>query len=196
MQSVVLSCSDRSGCSFFAAFRFNCGKFVQKLSWSHSIHTYSFFYSYLDTHTMSRSPCRSAHGTFTLIVSILVFLLACSYAPTQASNSKPPFRPVVKPANLSNPCMRKLTPIVLHQSGCEPRRTKIPYCTGVGPSFDRNLVRPPFKERSCSCCASTEHKATRRKLTFVCGGRNETRSVYFQKISSCGLVDCNFLLTN
>lgn len=146
---------------------------------------------------MFRSPCRSTHGTLALAASIIVIFLVCSYSPAQAKDSKRLLRPVFKQANLSNlPCLRKLTPIVLHQPGCEPRITMIPYCTGAGPSFDRNLLKAPFKERSCGCCASTEHKVTRRKLTFVCGGRNETRSVFFQKIVSCGLVDCDFLLDN
>ena len=147
---------------------------------------------------MFRSPFRFFHGTLVLTASILVILLVCSHAPTaQAISNHQMKRSISKPVNLSKPlpCMRKLTPIWLHQPGCEPRRTMIPYCTGAGHSFDRNSPNNvSLRERRCSCCASTRNKATRRNLNFVCGGRNETRSVFFQKISTCGFVDCDYLL--
>lgn len=145
--------------------------------------------------TMSRT-CKLE---YLLLQAALVSTILLSYphmdeASVTATLSPPrTLRPSLRDPNPQNWCWRRHTKMLLHLDGCEPRETLIPYCTGVGVSFTTPKITPgPRGKQVCiSCCASERHRVVRRRYQFVCGGRNETRAVFFQLIEKCGFVDCN-----
>lgn len=141
------------------------------------------------SHIMLSTLCKSFVSTSrarTIIVTLLVFSVFTQHVVA---------RHILRKKKDPNWCVRKFTPMLLHiKEGCEPRLMNFPYCSGVGFSYSRSTFTAPLRKERCTCCASISHKVTKRTLTFVCGGRNETHSVFFQKISDCGLVECSTLI--